>query len=38
MGRHLGVRAQDLDRVLWRRGQSARIKSRNRHRTRSVFY
>jgi hypothetical protein len=38
MARQLGARAQDLDRVLWRRGQSPRIKSRNRHRTRSVFY
>lgn len=38
MAGHAGVRAQDLDRMLWQRGQSPRIKRRNRHRTRSVFY
>ena len=30
--------ARELDRLLWNRGQSAAIKRRNRHRTRSVFY
>jgi hypothetical protein len=32
------VTARDLDRVLWSRGQSPVIKSRNRHRARSVYY
>lgn len=38
---HLGsadVAARHLDRALWSRGQGARIKARNRHRARSVFY
>jgi len=30
--------ARDLDSLLWSRGQSPRIKSRNRHRTRCVSY
>jgi hypothetical protein len=33
---HAAARA--LDRVLWSRGQSPAIKSKNRHRTHSVFY
>jgi hypothetical protein len=33
-----GVSARHLDRVLWTRGQSPAIKSRERHRCRSVWY
>jgi hypothetical protein len=38
--RQLGfaVRSQELDRILWNRGQHPDIRARPRHRTRCTFY